>query len=322
MISDSSELKNYAQVNVSDADKQTLQKVAQENQLIKQKVKKYKKPTLSTNARPVYFSHKLYSTSVPHKLYAYPMARINALRLALARLGGDAAKLLVTGVNARRIVTTVVTVLAVLLILGLGAVLAVNGFSRPNGEGDGPDIIVDPQGDISLSVYRGDNLQADGVVKEDNYEIDTIRYTKINEHISVTNTSNEDLYILLYTEIVPADETLDLDCSDLYIALDEVSTKFTFENGVLYTAVPLTGGSVFRAFNGLGICLYSDNDIDFNKWAKKTVNVVLHFEAFGSIEDLNAKKESITSSIYSVNGKDVTGAEINNENLPLKEKLK
>ncbi len=321
MISDSSEFKNYAQVEVSESDKKTLQQIANDNQLIKQKRKKFKKPALFTNARPLYPSRKSYSSNVPKKLYPFPIGKVSALRLALARLGGEAAKLLVNGINTRKIVTTVVAVLAILLILGFGAVLAVNGLSFPNGGGSGPDIIVEPKGDISLSVYRGDNLQADGIVTEDDYEITTIRYTKINEHISVTNESDVDLYILLYAEIVLVDINVELDTGDLYIALDDVSSKFSFEKGLLYTTTALSRGSVFRAFNGLGICLYGDEDVNANNWAKRTVNVVLHFEAFTSLDELNAKKATINSSIYSVNGKDSSGAEISKDNPALKEKL-
>ena len=322
MISDSSEFKNYAQVEVSESDKQALQQIAKDNQLIKQKIKKYKKSHITTNARPLYASHKLYSSSVPRKLYPFAVGKVNALRLAIAQLGGDAAKILVAGINTRKIVTTVVAVLAVLLILGFGAILAVNGISSPNGGGStGPDIIVDPKGDISLSVYRGDNLQSDGIIKEDDYEIDNIKYTKINEHISVTNTSEVDVYVLLYTEIVLVDKNVDLDTGDLYVALDEVSTKFTFQQGMLYTSSALGGGSVFRAFNGLGLCLYCDDDVNNDDWARKTVNVILHFEAFNTLEELQAKKASVSSSIYSVNGKDKDGVEITKENPALKEKL-
>ncbi len=324
MISEHSDFKEYRseQQQISETDKQRLDKINEINLAIKKEIKKVKKPYL-LNSEYYVPNVKFYSANIPRKLYWTEISKVKALKLMFARMGIATTATVVSAINVRRVVIIATAILAVLLLLGLATLLVIRGLNDTSEQG-GPTIEVDKTGDITLTVYTNEtNVVTDGVVKVENYSLDSISYNIIEERVLVTNTSvAAHLFILMYAEISLEDEDSNLNSEELYVALNNVDSRFTFEpghKGVMYTKESIEVGVAFNAFKGLGVCVYSG--FDPNPWANKTIHIKINFRAYTSFEDLEAELDTLSSEVYCVDYKDINGETVSTTNPAIRSKL-
>ena len=327
MISEHSDFKSYQSyqgAEFSQTDEQRLKSIDEINEAIKREIKKVKNPYLLKTDDWFVPTVRLYSAKIPRKLYWTEISKVKSLRMLFARIATSTVVATGSGINVMRIAIIVSVVLAILLLLGLGTLFILNTLQE--GEGQiGPQIEVDKAGEINIKVFTdADDWHPDCIVRVSNYNLDTIIYTPINERVLIKNISstNEPLYILMYAEIVPDDSNAYSNVGELYIALDEVDSAFSFEKsnkGVLYTPAPIDYEQSFYAFQGLGICLYSN--VEANLWGNQIVHIKIHFRGYTDLDSLRHDMSTLTSAIYSVDKKDVDGEVISSINPALKSKL-
>ena len=326
MISEHSDFNNNQrnEKQISLTDEQQYNKINAINQAIKREIKKVKKPYLLKTDDWYVPTARLYSAKIPRKLYWLEIEKAKSLKLLFARIGAAQVVAATSNVNVLRIAIIASIVLAILLILGLGTLFILNSLPGTQDQ-VGPQIEADKTGDITIKVFKNENdWQEDCIVRVSNYSLDTIVYNTINERVLVQNNSEDQtpLYVLMYAEILSDEANSYSKVDELYVALENVHSRFSFEKGnkgVLYTPEPVEVGGVFNAFRGLGICLYSD--VASNSWGNQVVHIKIHFRAYTSLNILKEAMASLTSAIYAVDKKDIDGQVISTMNPAIRSKL-
>ena len=216
-----------------------LQKLADQNYVIKKTTKRFKQATLAENARTLSKIRRLYSAKVGHRYYGYPIVSVNKLRGRVE--GGKGAAFGAAARKTKKLVLTIVIIVALLATLGTAAVVGVMVI----GGGQGAQFVSD-----GLTISNSQNIPP----SINSY----ILGEKVNLPIKIKNNTQKDVLVAFHIEMEII-EGSDLERAVANSLVDPNKLKFTYYYDDSNWG--LVGGKLHYIANG-GLMADSADDLE------------------------------------------------------------
>ncbi len=254
---------------LTEEDKERLRAVNNGNAEIKKLKKRYKKATLTENARPLYKVRRLYSARLSHRLYFEHMLEIARLRALASESGKKGAALIgAAAKKTRNLVAALLIVFAILAVIGTGTLVTVL-------------VINQDQRDLNLA----ERLE---IVGQNEFEADINNYqlgTDTGRKLSVLNNDVQNVLLALHVTIEP-NEALknDIDSGATDLTLEQLewnpnivnSNNWFIQGNNLYYIGSLEIGDELQIFDDYNLDLRDGYDT-YNEWSNGRYGVVLNF---------------------------------------------
>ena len=191
---------------LTEEEKAYLREISEENYLIKKNSKRYKRSSLTENARYLSKVRRLYSSKISHRYFFFPIIKVTNLR---NRAGGDgkggAALFSAAARRTKRLVISLVLVFAILAVTAVGTLvplMVINSDPQNTFNRDGFTIVNAAEVEGSIDDYvMGDMLDLPVLIRNNTNVPVEVRF-----HIELVAEAGSDLAEAIEDGILSLDD--------------------------------------------------------------------------------------------------------------------
>ena len=166
-------------------EKEYLKQISEQNYLIKKTTKRFKRSSLSDNARYLSKIRRLYTSKIGHRYFYFPIIKVTNLRNRSDEKGKSGAALFSAAARkTKRLVVSLVIVFAILAVIGTGSFVTLTVIN-------GPQNNYNPNG---FTIVNEDEISGN----IDNY----IMGDRVNLPVKIKNSTNSAVEVRFHIELV------------------------------------------------------------------------------------------------------------------------